>query len=61
MESESRLMEQQFLVPLTLLNDLVQVASQAPVPYAKTQPMWAAVTRLQPHQPEPVKPVEAGE
>jgi hypothetical protein len=39
-------------IPVTLLNQLCQVAAAAPVPYAQSQAMWKAIEQLRP-EPEP--------
>lgn len=45
-------------IPVSLLNQLCQVAASAPVPYAQSQAMWKAVEAL---RPEPEQPIQVDE
>lgn len=38
-------------IPVQLLNQLYQIAAQAPVPYAQSQAVWKAIEQLKP-EPE---------
>jgi hypothetical protein len=40
-----------FLVSAELLNSLVTLAAQAPVPYAQSQAIWKALDMLKPYEP----------
>lgn len=40
-------------IPVELLNQLCQIASAAPVPYAQSQAVWKAVEALQPERETP--------